>query len=524
MNTTVQQPGSPGPQADSVKRIEIRCPADGRTVGSVTAAGPDEVAAVADALRAAQPAWEAIGPRARGRHLLRWLDWILDNEQRLLRLVQLEAGKSWSDAAVELAVVLDVINYFVDNGERFLADRKVRPAGVANAARRLRVRARPHQLVGLITPWNGPLAGPMMDAVGALMAGAAVLSKPSEVTPLAWTEAVRGWREEIGAPEVLAAVNGGGATGAAVVDAVDMVMFTGSVRTGRAIAARAGERLIPCSLELGGKDAMIVLADADLERAAGAAVWGSMMNAGQACVSVERVYVEAAVYEEFVEKVAAKVRPLRTGMDEPGAYSCEIGAMVTAAQVDIVERHIADAVAKGARILLGGKRKEEGSHFVEPTVLVDVDHSMACMREETFGPTLPIMKVRDEDEAIALANDSDFGLSSSLWTRDRHRAERLSRRIEAGSVSINNAIVATFQLPVPMGGWKQSGVGSRFGGPNGMLKYCRQQSVVEERIALKSEPNWFPVRTDRARQMAKLVRFLGAHDWRRRLGRTPRRR
>ncbi|WP_433506282.1 aldehyde dehydrogenase family protein [Pseudonocardia halophobica] len=210
--------------------------------------------------------------------------------------------------------------------------------------------------------------------------------------------------------------------------------------------------------------AMVVLSDADVERAAGGAVWGAMMNAGQACVSVERVYVEAPVYDEFVAKVVEKVKAIRQGMDAPGSYASEIGAMVTSAQADIVERHVADALAKGARVLVGGKR--EGAYF-EPTVLVDVDHSMVCMREETFGPTLPIMKVADEDEAIRLANDSDYGLSSSLWTRDRRRADRLSRRIEAGSVSVNNTVIATFQTPVPMGGWKRSGLGTRFGGANG---------------------------------------------------------
>lgn len=519
MSTAMRNSGADEAEAESV--ITVHCPADGSLVGSVPDEGPEGVAAQAQALRAAQPEWEALGPKGRARHLLAWLDWLLDNEVPLLSLVQQEAGKSWADASIELAVAIDVINYFTAHGPEFLADRKVAPAGVANKVRELRVQVRPHQLVGVITPWNGPLGGPMMDVVGALMAGAAVLSKPSEVTPLTWTEAVRGWREEIKAPPVLACVNGSGATGAAVVDEVDMVMFTGSVRTGRKIAARAGERLIPCSLELGGKDAMVVLADADIERAAGAAVWGSMMNAGQACVSVERVYVEAPVYDEFVAKVTDKVRAMRVGMDPAGSYQTEIGAMVTASQVEIVERHIADAVAKGARILVGGKRRGDSNYF-EPTVLVDVDHSMVCMREETFGPTLPIMKVADESEALALANDSDFGLSSSLWTRDRKRANRLARRIEAGSVSVNNAVVATFQLPVPMGGWKQSGVGTRFGGANGVLKYCRQQSVVSEKFAMKSELNWYPVRSDRSKMMAKAVRLLGAHDWRRRLGRTPR--
>ena len=496
--------------------ITVCRPTDGEVIGEVADLDAAQVAALCADLRSAQPAWEALGPRGRSAHLLRWLDWLLDNEQRLLRLVQQETGKSWADAAMEMSVAVDVINYFTKNAHTFLADRHVKPAGPANALRRLRVQVRPHQLVGLITPWNGPLAGPMMDVVGALVAGAAVVSKPSEVTPLTWSEVVRGWREEIGAPPVLAAATGSGATGAAVVDQVDMVMFTGSVRTGRAIAARCGERLIPCSLELGGKDALIVLADADLQRAAAGAVWGGMTNSGQACIGVERVYVEAPVYDEFFALVTQKVRALRRGTDAPGSFSCDIGAMVTAAQADIVAAHVEDAVANGARVLVGGKRGQ-GNCF-EPTVLVDVDHSMRCMREETFGPTLAIMRVANADEAIALANDSEYGLSSSLWTRDRHKADRLSRRIEAGSVSINNALVATFQLPIPMGGWKNSGLGTRFGGAQGVLKYCRQQSVVEERVAMKSELLWYPIVPARSRLIARAVRLLGAHDWRRRLG------
>lgn len=499
------------------REILVRCPVDERRLGTVPDLGELEIADICAKLRAAQPEWESLGPRGRSSHLLRWLDWLLDNERRLLTLVQAETGKSWADASLEMAVAIDVINYFTKNAEAFLADRKVKPAGPANAMRRLRVQARPHQLVGLITPWNGPLAGPMMDVVGALVAGAAVACKPSEVTPLTWAEAVRGWREEIGAPPVLACVTGRGAAGAAVVDHVDMVMFTGSVRTGRAIAVRCAERLIPCSLELGGKDAFIVLADADLDRATNAAVWGGMTNSGQACVGVERVYVEDPVYEEFVEMVTEKVKALRQGMDEPGSFTCDIGAMVTSTQVDIVQAHVDDALAKGARVLIGGKRSAKGNFF-PPTVLVDVDHSMKCMREETFGPTLAIMRVADEDEAIKLANDSTYGLSSSLWTRNREKADRLSRRIEAGSVSVNNAIVATFQMPVPMGGWKNSGLGTRFGGAHGVLKYCRQQAVVEERLSTKSDPLWYPVVPAKARVIARASRLLGAHDWRRRLG------
>ncbi|NMO91602.1 aldehyde dehydrogenase family protein [Actinomycetospora sp. TBRC 11914] len=509
----------PPPTDGSV--LEIRCPADGSVAGSVAVDTPADVAAAAARLRAAQPAWEALGPKGRAKHVLRWLDWILDNQERLVRLAQEESGKSWGDASFETLVATEVINYYTKHAEAFLAPRSARPHGPASLTKKLVAQPRPHQLVGIITPWNGPIGTQAMDAIPALIAGAAVLSKPSEVTPLSWTELTRAWHEEIGAPPVLETVNGRGETGAAVVDEVDMVAFTGSTATGRRIAARAGERLIPASLELGGKDPMIVLADADLDRAVGAAVWGGMHNAGQACISVERVYVEASVHDEFVAKLVEKVAALRVGKDAPASYETDIGAMATPAQLDIVERHVQDALARGARVLTGGRRRDDGL-FYEPTVLVDVDHSMACMREETFGPTLPVMRVDDAEAALRLANDSPYGLSSSLWTKDADRAQTIARRIESGSVNINNALMSAFQFPLPMGGWKSSGVGSRFGGASGLLKYCRQQAVVSERIALPGEPHWYPYVAAKSLLQAKAFRFLGAHDWRRRLGRTPR--
>lgn len=520
MDTSTQALTDGGGSADEATFIDVKSPADGRLLSRIPDTGPNEVVAVAARLRAAQPEWEALGPEGRNRHLLKWVDWLLDNEQRLIALIQDEAGKSTADAAIELTISVDLINYYAKHAKQFLADRTMRPAGVANALRQLRVHARPYPLVGLITPWNGPLASPMMDGIGALVAGAAVLCKPSEITPLTWTEAVRGWNEDIEAPAILACVNGAGATGAAVVDVVDMVSFTGSVRTGRKIASRAGERLIPCSLELGGKDPMIVLDDADLDRAASAAVWGGLNNAGQACISVERVYVEDRVYDAFVSKVVEKVRQVRVGMDTERPYSTEIGAMVTAPQIDIVQRHIDDAVRKGARVLTGGKRVEGAGNFFEPTILVDVDHSMECMREETFGPTLPIMRVKDEAEALRLANDSEYGLSSSVFSKTARRANRLARQLEAGSVAINNVLIATFQLPLPMGGWKTSGVGTRFGGAHGVLKYCREQSIVSERIAMSTEPNWYPVSPRKGQLLSMMGRMLGANDWRRKLGRS----
>jgi acyl-CoA reductase-like NAD-dependent aldehyde dehydrogenase len=302
------------------------------------------------------------------------------------------------------------------------------------------------------------------------------------------------------------------------VETVDMIQFTGSTATGRKIAARAGERLIYASLELGGKDATIVCADADLERAAGAVVWGGFYNSGQICVSVERVYVEAPVYDEFVDRVVAKAKALRPGMDQPGSFEADYGAMATHRQLEIVERHVKDARDRGATVLTGGARRTGEGLFFDPTVLTDVDHTMECMRDETFGPTLPIMRVTDVDEAIRLANDSAYGLAGSVWTRDEAKGRAIARRLRTGSVNINNAMTNVFQLPVPMGGWEASGLGSRHGAA-GIRKYCRSQTVVSERIAAKSEIYWYPTSARRGRLMARASRLLGARDWRRRLGR-----
>jgi acyl-CoA reductase-like NAD-dependent aldehyde dehydrogenase len=521
MTTRTQAVAGGGGQADPpAGRVEVRNPADGSVAGYVPDMTAAEVADLAAALRAAQPEWEELGPRGRARHLLAWLDWLMDNDQRILGLVQSESGKSWGDTSIETMVVVEVINYYARNAPVFLASQSRRPHGPASLTKKLELHHRPYPLVGVISPWNYPLAMPMMDVPPALLAGAAVLTKPSEVTPLAWAEMVRGWNEEIGAPPVLGCATGLGATGAAVVDVVDMIQFTGSARTGQAVGMAAAQRLIPASLELGGKDAMIVLSDADLDRAVGGAIWGGLFNAGQSCVAVERIYVEAPVYEEFVARLRDGVSKLRQGMDAPGSFTAEFGAMANQAQLEIVERQVQEALGKGARVLTGGQRREPGL-FYPPTILVDVDHTMSCMREETFGPTLPVMKVADEDEAVRLANDSSYGLASSVWTSSPERARRVGRRLEAGAVCVNNAMVHVFQFPLPMGGWKESGLGHRFGGADGILKYCRTQAFVSERVAFKSELHWYPYTARKARLTGQMLRLLGMHDWRRRLGRAP---
>jgi acyl-CoA reductase-like NAD-dependent aldehyde dehydrogenase len=496
--------------------IEVRNPADGTVAGMVPVETPESVAAKVRELRLFQPDWEAIGPVHRKVWLLKFQDWVLDNAEHVADVLQSETGKTRADATLEVFGLADMLRYWANNAERFLADDQPRPQNLLFATKKLTTVHRPYPVIGVITPWNFPFAMPSVDVIPALAAGAAVLLKPSEATPLSAVEFMRGWTE-IGAPPVLALSTGYGETGTAVVANVDYVQFTGSKRTGRIVALQCAERLIPYSLELGGKDAALVLADADLERAASGIAWGGLFNSGQVCTSVERVYVEAPVYDEFLEKLAKNVRQLRQGQDGQGkqAYKFDVGAMATPAQRDIVQRHVDEALANGARAVTGGTSTGVGTFF-EPTVLADVDQSMSCMTEETFGPTLPVMKVVDEAEAIRLANDSDYGLSATVWTGDKERGERIARQLDVGAVNINDALVNMFCLPLPMGGWKQSGVGSRLGGAGGLLKYCRTQAITAPRIPTQSkELLWYPISRRRVKFAVGLMRATTARGIRR---------
>jgi len=496
--------------------INVVNPANGQLVGTVTDTAPAEVSRVVNELRLYQPAWEELGGKGRGVWLGRLRDWLLDHDDEVADVLQSETGKARAEARIEVPAMSDLMNFYAANAEKYLADEKVRPSSALTAAKHLRKVYRPYQVVGIITPWNFPLAMPLMDAVPALAAGAAVVIKPSEVTPLSALLIERAWNE-IGAPPVLRVITGLGATGAALVDAVDYVQFTGSTRTGRAIGARAAEQLKPYSLELGGKDPAIVLADADLDRAANGIAWGGLMNSGQVCISIERVYVEAPVYDEFVAKLADKVRSLRQGQDDR-SYAQDVGALATSAQQRIVDEHVTSAIAAGAKALTGGKPGPVGT-FYEPTVLVDVDQSMECMREETFGPTIPVMKVADADEAIRLANDSPYGLSATVWTKDVKRGAELARRIDAGAVNVNDAFINLFAFGMPHGGWKDSGVGARFGGAAGVRKYCRTQVITSPRMpTMKNEMLWYPYSKGRMKNVARILRLIVARDLRRRVG------
>ena len=504
MTATTQAPGSGG--ADELPTIAVDNPATGEVIATVPVLAAPQLQEIAARARAAQPAWEALGFAGRARVMRRAQKWMIDNADRVIDCVVAESGKTREDAQLtDLTYTASALGFWAAHAGRYLADERVSPwSSPASVGKKLTLRYVPHGLVGVIGPWNYPIVNSFGDCVPALMAGNAVILKPSEVTPLSSQLMAEMLRECGLLADVLTVATGDGSTGAALIGQVDCVMFTGSTRTGRAVMGAAAQRLIPCWLELGGKDPMIVCADADLDRAANSAAFYSMNNAGQVCISVERCYVEASVHDAFVDKVTDVVRGLRQG--PPGQEgSVEVGAVIFPPQFDIVDDHVRDAVSKGARVLTGGHGRRDGGRFFEPTVLVDVDHTMKCMTEETFGPTLPIMRIDSVERGVELANDSVYGLAASVWTRDVARGEALARRLQAGVVSVNDTQSHYLTLGLPMGGWKESGIGTRHGA-GGIRKYCKVQSLFVTRFALKRDLWMFPY----SRRTTRLLRgFFG---------------
>ena len=503
--------------APATGTFDVHDPTDGSVVQTVQVDDADRVREVVARVRRAQPEWEAMGFRGRYRALGRLRDWMIENADHLADVMQRETGKVRADAELEPPFICDAINFWGERAERFLADETPPSHNPMFKVKRLRITYRPFPVVGVISPWNFPLILAFDDAIPALMAGAAVVIKPSEVTPLVAMEVVRAWKEEVGGPDVLDIVNGGAATGEALIDEVDCLQFTGSEKTGRLVMKRAAETLTPVSLELGGKDPMIVLSDANVERAANAAAFGGLANTGQICMSIERVYVEEPIYDEFVTKLAERVRELRQGTDDH-SFKQDVGAMTFPPQLDIVSDHVEDARQKGARIVCGGKRREGPGDWYEPTVIADADHSMKVMVDETFGPVLGVMKVKDADEAVRMANDSAYGLSASVMSRDTDKAEQIARRLEVGATNIDDVLTNYFLQDLPMGGWKNSGVGFRHGA-YGIRRFCRTESIVSPRFPQgKRDPLWFPHRRRERRAVAAIFRFLNARGLRNRLG------
>jgi acyl-CoA reductase-like NAD-dependent aldehyde dehydrogenase len=504
MATTVDEHTS---ATTSAETIAVENPATGEVIANLPTASEADVAEMVARAREAQVGWNALGFEGRAKVLRRAQKWALDNAGEFLDTLVAETGKTREDAALaELGYAASAFGFWAKNAVKYLADEKIHASSPFLLGRKVFVRYEAIGVVAVIGPWNYPFTNGVGDAIPAMAAGNAVIHKPSSVTPMTALLWERGLRE-CGLPDgVFQVLVGRGPIGLPLIDAVDMVMFTGSTETGKMVAERAAKTLTPVSLELGGKDPMIVLADADLERAANAAVFWSMQNGGQTCISVERVYVEEPVYDDFVAMVGERTRELRQGV--PGDFgSVDVGSFINPPQIEIVERHVKDAVAKGARVLAGGKRLDGAGTFFQPTVLADVDHTMEAMTEETFGPTLPVMKVRDAEEAIKLANDTPYGLQASVYTKDIAKGEAVARRIQAGAVVINDANANYLALEAPMGGWKQSGLGVRHG-TDGIKKYCRRQTIVLTRFAMKKDLYFFPYGKGKSEFLVRLLRLL----------------
>lgn len=492
--------------------IEVHSPALLKKIGQVEVSSPLEVRAAVQKAHEAFRVWSALELKQRAEVLLSARDLFLEHREELIELICNENGKPRLEALVELTYVCDVITFYAKQGRRFLKPQRVTPHLLKN--KKVTTIYNPRGVIGMITPWNFPLILTIGEAIPALMAGNAVVIKPSEWTPLIarrGAELLQQAFQAVGLPqEILQIVNGYGETGGALVDEADMIAFTGSVRTGKSVAVRAAQRLIPVSLELGGKDPMIVLRDADIERAANAAVWGAFTNSGQVCISVERVYVEEPIADEFIRRVVEKTKALRQGSDvsEINTNSrVDVGAMTFPKQIETVEAHVTDARAHGAQILTGGRRNPDlPGRFYEPTVLTGVDHSMKIMTDETFGPVLPIMRVKNADEALRLANDTIYGLNASVWTRDKAKGEQIAAKVEAGMTCVNDVMVGFGISDAPSGGLKESGIGKRHGA-EGIRRFCHQQVIVTDRFGMKREPLWYPydAKTERF-----LTRALGA--------------
>lgn len=479
------------PAVTETREIVSRDPASSEELGRTTIASGADVAAAVARARVAQREWASLTFRERGRIVMSARQIILEEMDEIARLISRECGKPVAEAlSMELAPTLDLMQYFARRTKRLLRPQKIDIGQYGLLGRSSKIIYRPLGVVGIISPWNFPWAIPLGEVVMALMAGNAVVLKPSELTTLTGLKIGEVFKRAALPDGLLEVVAGDGQTGAALVEAgVDKIMFTGSVATGKRVGEAAARQLIPAVLELGGKDPMIVLEDADLEVAASAAVWGAFCNSGQACASVERCYVHESIAPQFIESVVKKTRALKqsTGTDE----GTDIGSMSSERQLSIVAEHVEEALAHGARALTGGRRAPElDGPFYEPTVLADVTAEMTVMREETFGPVLPLMTFKTEEEAIRLANDSQFGLTASVWTKDVRRGKRIAERIEAGTVMVNEVLYTHGVAQTPWGGMKQSGLG-RTHGRLGLLELVAPQHIHVNRISSVRDLWWF---------------------------------
>jgi len=500
-----------------IRRVIARNPATGETLREFECASAAEVTAAVERARAAQPAWAELGVWARVDILRRFQRLLHQNKDEVACIITRENGKPQVEALLtEVLVVLDAARFLIENAHAILKPEPVPHGNLVMKTKSARLLREPYGVIGIISPWNYPFSTPATEGLAALVAGNAVVMKPSEFTPLAALEVGR-LLHEAGVPhDIFQVVVGDGLTGAALTEAsIDKIVFTGSVRTGKRVAETAATKLLPVLLELGGKDPMLVLDDVELEAVTSAALWGAFMNAGQTCLSVERCYVHRSLYEKFLAAVVEKTGKLRlgNGMDP----ETDVGPMIHEQQLRVVEAQVADAIARGARLLYGGRRLPElGPTFYAPTVLADVTHGMLIMREETFGPVLPVMPFATDDEALRLANDSEFGLAASVWTSHRRRGEALARRIQAGTVMVNDVISCYGISEAPHGGVKLSGLG-RAHGRLGLEEMVRVKYVDSDLLPRIRKVWWYGYGEKFARQMDGFLDLLFSRNWTRRI-------
>ena len=498
----VEAAESTGPR----RRLRAISPATLEPIGEFDCATAEDVRGAVERARKAQAEWAQRDFAARGELLYALCRQVVARQDDIVDLVIRETGKARSDAiAMEVFAPCDALTFYAKNARKFLRSEKPRIHGVMGFMKKLRIVYKPLGVVGLITPWNGPVALSLVPMAQALMAGNAIVQKPSEVTPFS-ALLVKEMTEAAGfPPDLYQVVQGDGATGAALVEAgVDKISFTGSVATGRKVGAACAERLIPFTLELGGKDAMVVCADADLDRAAQGAVNGSCMNTGHYCCGTERIYVVDEVHDAFVDKVTERTRALR----QSDTGESDVGAVFWDEQMKIIESHMEDARAKGANVLVGGRRNPElkGLYF-EPTVVTDVTHDMDLMTKETFGPIVSIMKVADEEEALSRANDSEYGLNGNVWTKDTAKGLRLAERLDTGGACVNDMAITYGIHEAPFGGVKASGLG-QVNGPIGIRSYCHTMPITADRKGKGNVQGGYPYTRKGEDGMQKFVKIF----------------
>jgi len=488
---------TPTPPA-TPERLSSYNPATGEPIGSVPIHTQADVDAAVARARVAAETWSGRSFAARAEELTAFRKALAASADELAELLRRENGKPELEALVEVMMALGHLQHAAARAEAALAPRRVSAGLLANF--RATISYHPLGVVGVIGPWNYPLFTPMGSIAYALAAGNAVVWKPSELTPLVAVKVAEIAARSFALPDLLQVVTGAGATGAALARAaIDKIAFTGSAATGKRVMMAAAERLTPVLLELGGKDPMIVAEDADVEKAAEACVYGALTNAGQACISVERVYVADAIHDRFVEEVVKQVRDLKIGGDDG-----HLGAMTSPAQVAIVKDHLEDAVAKGAQIRTGGPDAIAGN-FIQPTVLTGVDHNMKVMRDETFGPVIPIRRVASIDEAVKLANDTQYGLGSSVFAGKS--ARRIAQLLRAGMTSINSVMGFAGIPSLPFGGIGDSGFG-RIHGDEGIREFTRIKSTAEQVVSIPLNMMSFRQPTDAPKRIRGMIKQL----------------